>query len=87
MNAKSFMKKYPSELEAVCEKAKTSVGYFQQIAYGNRFPSRALALALEKASDERMTAEELMFPEKHEQGAELCEQVQSEPETTTGAAA
>ena len=67
MNAKLFMKNHPSELNVVCQKANTSVGYFQQIAYGNRFPSRALALALERASNGIMTAEELMFPEKHEQ--------------------
>jgi hypothetical protein len=61
MDAFEFLRVHgPKESERVAVRAGTTYAYFRQIAYGHRFPSRGLALALEHASDGRMTLYHLM---------------------------
>ena len=61
MNAKAFHDKYGREkVESVAKAAGTTYAYFQQIMYGNRFPSRNLARRLADASDGEMTWQELL---------------------------
>lgn len=62
MNAQDFLTTYPDEVLAVCQTAGTNVTYFKQLVAGLRYPSRDLALALERASGGRMTRMELLYP-------------------------
>lgn len=64
MNAQDFIAQYPDEVPTVCQMAGTNVIYFKQLAAGVRYPSRDLALALERASGGRMTRLELLYPDE-----------------------
>lgn len=62
MNAKEFLKTHDEEqVKSVAEAAGTTLGYFKQIAYGFRHPSRKLASRLAKASQNKMSASELLL--------------------------
>lgn len=66
MNVKEFLKQYPQEAEAVAKSAGTSVAYLRQLAGYHRYPSRNLALKLEKASGGRLTLIDLLIPNNNQ---------------------
>lgn len=56
MDAKVFYESFGAEeSERVAIEAGTTLDYFKQIMYGNRFPSHQLAKRLEEASEGRIT--------------------------------
>lgn len=60
MNARDFLTKAGTEkAEAVAQKAGTTLGYLQCIAYKNRRPSPELAMRLETASNGAMKRSDL----------------------------
>lgn len=62
MDAKAYLSAHGREhCEQIAVKAGTTLAYFLQIVYGNRFPSRKLAAELESASGGEMTREELLY--------------------------
>lgn len=68
MDAKAFLNSVSEdEARRVCEDVGTTLVYLKQLATGFRYPSRKLALALEEASDGRMLAERLVFPDRDNQ--------------------
>lgn len=63
MDAREFLDTYGfEEARRVAESAGTNFAYFWQLANGYRFPSRDLAVKLEKASDGRMSRVALIWP-------------------------
>lgn len=70
MNAQDFLITYPDEVPTVCQTAGTNVTYFKQLVAGLRYPSRDLALALERASSGRMTRLELLYPDETNETSE-----------------
>lgn len=64
MNAHDFQETCPDEVRIVAAAAGTTPEYFRQLAAGTRWPSRELALALERASRGRMTRLELLYPDE-----------------------
>ena len=66
MNARNYYQSNLKDRQKIldmCEKAKTSVSNFRQIALYDGAVSKDLAERLAEASDGEMTASEIMFPE------------------------
>lgn len=47
------------EIQALAERCKTSAGQLKQVAYGNRRPSAALSIDLDRETQGAVTCEEL----------------------------
>jgi hypothetical protein len=67
MDAKTYLQtRSREEVERLCAAADTSLGYFQQLATGNRKPSSRLAKLLVENSNGELDLESLLFPPKRE---------------------
>jgi len=67
MNARDFYqanKRNPKLIDELCKKAGTNSSNFRQIAMYNGPVSKDLAQRLAHASNGKMTAAEIMFPEQ-----------------------
>lgn len=64
MDALEYLKTHGEpHCEAMALRAKTSLGYFKQIAYRHRRPSVDLARALERETQGALSAADLLFVE------------------------
>lgn len=62
MNAKEYYAKHGKDkVEEIAIEAKTTLAYFRHLTTGYRYPSRKLALRLEKASGGEMSAAKLIL--------------------------